>query len=286
VEINRRDFIVKTVQLSSLALVSPLLRTIPVAAASNYELGMLIDVSKCVGCMWCYAACKHCNGLPETTRPDATDPPPLASDTWSSLYAVCLDDGWHFRKNACLHCVDAACVEVCPTGALRHHELGFVEYRRELCSGCGYCADVCPFEAPHLQKNTASGLGIMDKCTFCVERVVEGLEPACAEACPQNAIIFGERSDLIELGKQRVAELKTENPDASLYGDTENGGLHVMYVLNKPPADYGLPADPQVPTQVAIQKVLSSLGVATFGIALAGFGINYGIARKRLNGGE
>ena len=285
-EINRRDFIVKAAQLSGLALVSPLLGASRVAAGGDHELGMLIDVSKCVGCMWCYAACKHCNGLPETTQPDATDPPPLASDTWSSLYAVCKDDGWHFRKNACLHCIDAACVEVCPTGALKYHELGFVEYHREVCSGCGYCADVCPFGAPHLEKNTASGLGIMDKCTFCMGRVVEGLEPACAEACPHDAIIFGERAALIELGRQRVTELVAKNPEARLYGDTENGGLHVMFVLDHPPEDYGLPADPQIPAQVAIEKVLSSLGVAAFGVALLGFGVNYGIAKKRLNKGE
>ncbi len=247
------------------------------------DLAMLIDVSKCIGCWMCYHACKRANGLPEITQlPDPENPPELAPATWTTLFTKKEEDKWHFRKHACMHCTDAACVKVCPTGALHYNELGFVQFDRDQCSGCGYCTQFCPFGVPQLQEKTVSGDAQMDKCTFCIDRVKKGQQTACAEACPTGAIKFGKRSELLEEGKQRVAELQQINPKACFYGDSELGGLHVMYVLEDSPEAEGLPDDPQVPAATMAHDIIKWVGVGGAAAMVAGFGLNYIVARARI----
>jgi len=284
-ELSRRDFVKGLGGAAGLAACLQLPRQAgsTIRAASS-EIAMLVDLSKCVGCWWCYAACKQVNGFPETIKPDPDDPPDLAPDTWSTLYVTDNNGQRHYRKQACMHCTDAACVEICPTGALSHHELGFVQYDRELCSGCGYCAEVCPFDVPRFQQKGV--MAQMDKCTFCIQRVTQDEQPACAAACPHDAIHFGPRSEMIALGEQRVASLKETSPNASLYGAEELGGLHVMYVLDDLPDARGLPTGPEVPTAIDVRNAFKWLGIGGVGAAIAGFGLNYLVARIRMVRGE
>lgn len=255
------------------------------AGSSEDDVAMLVDVTKCVGCWWCYAACKQVNGLPDTIQPDPEDPPSLASDVWTTLHTVDKEGGvWAYRKLACNHCTDAACVKVCPTGAVSYNDMGFVQYDKDKCSGCGYCAEFCPFEIPQFERNSISSDALMYKCTFCKDRVINGEQPACAEACPQGAIKFGKRSELVEEGKSRVEEYNLDNPSVahSLYGESDLGGLHVMYVLDDSPKTYGLPANPELSSGIVIRDVLKWVGIGATGVALAGFGLNYVVARKTL----
>ena len=254
-----------------------------VYASSSDDVAMLIDASKCVGCWWCYAACKQYNGFPETIQPGPEAPPELNYQTWSTLFPVKKAEEWHFRKQACMHCTEAACVEVCPTGALSYNSLGFVQYDRDLCSGCGYCSEFCPFDVPQMKSNMITGVGQMDKCTFCIDRVTEGKQTACAEACPMDAIKFGKRSELLEEGKKRAAELSKTTPQALFYGENEAGGLHVMYVLDDSPELYGLPVDPQLPAAVVTHDVLQLAGYTLAGLVVVGLGVNYMVARTNAN---
>ena len=228
---------------------------------------MLIDVSKCIGCRACQVACKEWHELPavETTiqvtykdgapKDPYENPRDLSADTWTKvIFKEFGENGtlkWLFRKEQCMHCTDAACVKVCPTGALQYHPtLGFVTYNEHKCSSCGYCVEFCPFHIPRMvaEHNKLLGTGIMGgKCDFCFDRVSNGLEPACAKACPTGAIKFGERDDLVIEGKQRVELLKETRPDANFYGENELGGLHQMYVLDERPEVYDLPAKPEMP---------------------------------------
>ena len=190
-----------------------------------------------------------------------------------------------------MHCTDAACVKVCPTGALYHHELGFVAYDKDLCSGCGYCADFCPFTVPRSDRNWATGVAKMDKCTLCttpeLDRIAAGYEPACVKTCPPDALIYGDRDELVAEGRKRVGTLKGKGySNAYLYGDKELGGLHVMYVLDDSPEVYGLPVSPQVPAAVAWKDVIEPVGWALGGLAIVGLGINYLIAREAKITGE
>ena len=137
-----------------------------------------------------------------------------------------------------------------------------------------------------MDANSLTGVAIMNKCTFCHERVSSGGVPACAEACTTGAISFGKRAELIAAAEERIKELSPSYPAISLYGLKELGGLHVMYILDASPETYGLPSDPVVPSANMVRKALSWIGSIGAIVAVAGFGLNYLIARKRMAGGE
>jgi formate dehydrogenase beta subunit len=290
-ELTRRDFLKASAGAAGLLLLQPPASALAKESQAQEDIAMLVDVTKCVSCWWCYAACKNYNKLPETIKPDPERPPPLSPDVWTTLKTVKKGTEWHSRKQACNHCTDAACVEVCPTGALSYNKLGFVQYDKEKCSGCGYCAEFCPFGVPQLESNGVTTAVVMDKCTFCIDRVTSGEQPACAAACPTGAIKFGKRNELVEEGRERVAMLGKTNANAVFYGDKELGGLHVMYVLDDSPEVYGLPTDPEVPPAALVRDVLKWVGVGAVVAVLAGFGLNYVVAREarmtsELPGGE
>jgi formate dehydrogenase iron-sulfur subunit len=188
---------------------------------------------------------------------------------------------WLFTRQACMHCTDAACVKVCPNGSLYHHELGFVAYNKDTCTGCGYCADACPFNVPRATRHLITGIAKMDKCTFCttpgLDRIAEGGEPACVKTCPTKALKYGDRSTLVAEGKERVAALKARGwSHANLYGENELDGLHVLYVLDDQPEVYKLPANPQVSAAtIAWKDVIQPVGWAVGGLAIIGLGLNW-----------
>lgn len=228
------------------------------------DIAMLIDVSKCIGCWWCYAACKNYNNLPETIKPEMDEPPELTAHTWTTLFTLNKNgDKWSSRKHACMHCVEASCEQVCPTGAISHQGAAVV-VDQDWCIGCGYCVQACPFGVPHKDED----IGTVRKCTFCIGRTSEGEVPACADACPTGAITFGKRAELIDTGKTQVEILKSDGySKANLYGEHELGGLHILYVLNDEPSVYGLPESPKVATSSGALKWLS--GIIAGGVVAA-----------------
>ena len=196
-------------------------------------VAMLQDMSRCIGCKACQVACKEWNELPavETRNEgDYENPRDLGPTTWTRVQFQELDNGgeprWLFFKQQCMHCTDAACVRVCPTGALKHDSAGFVSFERDLCNGCGYCADFCPYGAIRMGVDSVwTGGAKAAKCTLCEDRIANGQEPACAKACPADAIQFGDREELIAAGEERVAALQGQGrKDANLYGVKEAGG--------------------------------------------------------------
>ena len=255
------------------------------------EKAILYDSSKCTACRGCQVACKQWWGLEgeETTnRGTYENPPDLSADTWLKIKFNEISNGnggveWIFTRRSCMHCTDAACVRVCPTGALYHDPSGVVAYNKDLCSGCGYCVEFCPFDVPRAKGNDITGIRKIDKCVLCIDRISDGLEPSCVKTCPTDALIFGDRDDLVAIGKERVQELKSRYPDAYLYGEKELGGLHVMYVLTHSPQVHGLPAHPDVPVAaIAADDIIRPLGYAVTGLVVAGLGLNYLVARANV----
>ena len=244
--------------------------------ASPDEVAILYDPVKCVGCRACQMACKRWNKLPnESTDPLGIyeSPRGLSAITWNIIKLRRAGVGWHFFNYQCQHCTDAACVEVCPTGALSHDPLGFVALDREKCNGCGYCTQFCPYNVPHLQvANALTGAAKSAKCTFCQDRLWSGIGgPSCAEACPVGALTWGKRGDLLEEARARVAELQAQGLNARIYGENEAGGLHRLSILLGEPEEYGLPSVPRTPTFArAWQRIIQPLGNVAFGAALAG----------------
>ena len=237
---------------------------------------ILIDTSKCTACRGCQVACKQWNDLPaEETKNVGSyqNPQSLSAVTWKLVTFREDDEGdefkWLFLPTQCMHCAEASCVSVCPTGAA-HHRGDTVLIDQALCIGCGYCVQACPFDVPHSMPGAADGdpKGTARKCTFCIDRTSNGLQPACAKTCPAGASSYGERSELLTRGKARVQQLRSKGRlAASLYGEHELGGLKVMFVLEDSPDKYGLPTNPQVATKNVLGQWLS--GFVATGIVAA-----------------
>lgn len=258
------------------------------------RLAMLIDESQCTACRGCQVACKQWNDregwLYSRTRNWGSyeNPPDLSPQTWTRIKFTEYEgsDGfrWLFLKEGCMHCGNPACVAVCPTGALKQQANGLVTLEPELCNGCGYCTQFCPFHIPRLEANVLTGQGKSSKCVFCQDRVTNGLLPACVKTCPAKALDFGDREEMVAKGLARVDELKARGfTQANLYGLNELGGLGRLYVLVAPPEAYGLPANPQYPALAGFwQKVVQPLGNAAFGATIVGILTAFLIARRNI----
>ncbi|MGC2423225.1 MAG: 4Fe-4S dicluster domain-containing protein [Nitrospirota bacterium] len=195
---------------------------------------VLVDVTKCIGCMGCQVSCKNWNDMPgEKTTLGET----LANPRYMDAYTYTVvkfkerlaDRGleWHFTKQQCMHCVDPACVAACPCGALTKNQLGPVEYHRKNCIGCRYCMLACPFSVPTFEWGKA--IPSIRKCTFCADRVKNGVEPACTKSCPSGALTFGPTEDVLKLADGRIAS----RPDRYvnyIYGKEEAGGTSWLYI--------------------------------------------------------
>jgi formate dehydrogenase iron-sulfur subunit len=261
--LSRKDFLK---QLSATSLGCLLFRTSGEARAEKTGLGMLYDASKCVGCRACQMACKDWNKLPAESTDTAgiyESPRNLSADTWTLIKVAEQGDAWSFGNYQCMHCAQASCVSVCPTGAAAHHgELVLID--QAWCIGCGYCVQACPFNVPH-KSHTA---GTARKCTFCFDRLNSVGLPACADACPTGALTWGQRDQLLPLAKERVEFLKKNgSPEAHLYGENELGGLGRLSILTLPTEAYGVPESPTFATANVAAQWLS--GLVTAGVVAA-----------------
>jgi formate dehydrogenase iron-sulfur subunit len=254
---SRKEFL----QFSGLGLGGLLLGKAPKLEKTGK--GMLYDASKCVGCRACQMACKEWNQLPgESTDTQGIyeSPRHLSADTWTMIKLAENGDNWSFANYQCMHCAQASCVSVCPTGAAAHNG-EFVEIDQNWCIGCGYCVQACPFNVPHRSDSS----GTARKCTFCLDRVSVGEQPACAAACPTGALTWGERDQLLVKAKERVEVLRASGfSGAHLYGERELGGLGRLSVLTLPLEAYGLPQSPHYAVSNVGLQWLS--GIVTAGL--------------------
>jgi formate dehydrogenase iron-sulfur subunit len=174
---------------------------------------------------------------------------------------------WLMSSDVCKHCTDAACLEVCPTGALFRTEFGTVVVQQDVCNGCGYCIPACPFGV----LDRREGDGRVWKCTLCYDRLKDDQEPACAQACPTNSIQFGELSELRERAERRLAQLQGAGQEkAQLYlADQEDGvgGAGAFFLLLDDPEVYGLPPDP-VDTRRDLGTIYASAGAAAVAVGV------------------
>ncbi|MEU8263969.1 4Fe-4S dicluster domain-containing protein [Micromonospora sp. NPDC048999] len=178
------------------------------------------------------------------------------------------DFRWLMMSDVCKHCTHAACLDVCPTGALFRTEFGTVVVQEDICNGCGYCISACPYGVIDQRK----GDGRAWKCTLCYDRLGAGLTPACAQACPTESIQFGPLDELRVRAAERVATLHQRGvPEARLYGHDPNdgvGGDGAFFLLLDEPEVYGLPPDPVVTTR-DLPKMWKRAGLAALAMAAA-----------------
>src|SRR4051794_39234296 len=251
------------------------------------QMGFFTDTSPCIGCKACEVACKEWNQIPDSiqglTGMSFDNTIDLGANTWRHVQFIeqptRIEDEegfrWLMSSDVCKHCSEAACLDVCPTGALFRTEFDTVVVQSDVCNGCGYCVPACPFGV--LDKR--EGDGKVWKCTLCYDRLLDDKEPACAQACPTNSIQFGELGDLRDRAHDRLAKLEAAGTEgAQLYGaDPEDGvgGMHAFFLLLDKPEAYSLPPDPKVTTRDlkgTWTATAAAAGALAFGIAAAFIG--------------
>jgi formate dehydrogenase iron-sulfur subunit len=274
------------------------------------RMGFFTDTSICIGCKACEVACKEWNLVPEDgplalSGNSYDNTMALGANTWRHVAfieqarpvevpdvdlaaAAAAASGsptappearqgmrWLLSSDVCKHCTSAACLEVCPTGALFRTEFGTVVVQQDICNGCGYCVPACPFGVIERRE----GDGRVFKCTLCYDRLKGGLEPACAHACPTKSIQFGPLEELRVRADGRLAALHRAGcTDARLYLRDQAdgiGGAGAFFLLLDEPEAYGFPPDPvsttrDLPRLWRAAAVAAGVVVAAVAAAVAG----------------
>ncbi|HET8845512.1 MAG TPA: 4Fe-4S dicluster domain-containing protein [Ktedonobacteraceae bacterium] len=274
--------------MKMLEMLSPLSKAPPLPRQA--AVGFFTDTSLCIGCKACEVACKQWNQLPAASpewRGSSYDNTgQLGAQTWRHVQFIeqvgrrqpginieeqidlaksngdipqtppdvalpfFNSDRWLMQSDVCKHCVNAPCLEACPTGAIIRTEFDTVYVQQDICNGCGYCIVACPFGviARDEQEDHRA-----HKCTLCYDRLKDDLMPACAQACPTHSIQFGEITQLKAAARERLGELHQRGvKDARLYGEDETvleGGLNSFFLLLDRPEVYNLPERPPRPSK-------------------------------------
>jgi len=255
------------------------------------ESAILYDSSKCSACKGCQVQCKQWNMMPSSLAKDGNEytgsyqsKSDLDGDTRLLITFEETDTEkgieWAFGRRACLHCTEPACMDVCPAGAISKLDDGTVKLDSAKCLGCKYCNAACPFGVPKFREN----FGVSNKCTLCDDRVAQGRRPACVSTCPAAALAYGPRDEMLAAGKQRVDELKAAGFEkAELYGESEMGGMHSLFIAKYGYEAHGLVRDPKKSELISafqLIKPLTGIGVAA---VVGGLGLSFltGLGYKR-----
>jgi formate dehydrogenase iron-sulfur subunit len=211
---------------------------------------ILVDNNRCIGCRACMVACKSWNDRKTGSTKFFSgagyqNPVNLNENTWTLITYNELSVGnrfsWVFGNLRCMHCDVPACASCCPAKALEKLPEGPVVYDKNRCLGCRYCLLACPFLVPKFEWSDGLTPQIT-KCTMCADRVTNGGMPACVKACPTQALMFGDRDEMIAEAEKRIRQHPSSYVH-HVYGKDEVGGTCVLHLSQVPFEQVGYKTD-------------------------------------------
>jgi Fe-S-cluster-containing dehydrogenase component len=217
--------------------------SVEVAGPDPQAPAVLVDITRCVGCRACEAACGEEN---DRLVPDISDRSVLVTprrpsiEQWTVVNRFETSRGELFVKRQCMHCDQPACATACLTKAMYKTPEGPIIWRGRKCMGCRFCMVSCPFDVPKFEYLSPNPR--IHKCTMCWHRQVRGERPACVEACPVEALQFGTRQQLIELARQRIYG-SGDKYVRDIYGEHEVAGTGWLYISPVPFEEVGFRTD-------------------------------------------
>lgn len=222
-----------------------------VKAADNIlpddPMGVLVDTTACIGCRKCEWACKNSHDLPAGDIEEYNDRSVFENPRRPDAYALTVINEYENNgkkypldvKFQCMHCDHPACLSACIVGAFSKQENGAVLWDTDKCIGCRYCMVACPFQIPSFEYDKAWNPDIK-KCDFCFERTKKGLLPACVEICPVEVMIYGKKSELLRVAREKI-RLYPERYLDHILGEKEVGGTSWIYLANRDFTKIGFP---------------------------------------------
>ena len=244
------------------------------------SVAILTDVTKCIGCQECVAACKSTNGLAVDVPRRWHKNDGLSAGNWTSIIEK---PDKHYIRKQCRHCLEPACASVCPVGALHQTPEGAVVYDSDKCLGCRYCMMACPYGIPRY--DWEEPVPYIRKCIFCYEKLEKGQQPACTEVCPKEATIFGERDKLLAEAHRRIQDNPGKYVD-KVWGEHEVGGTSVLYISDINLDFLAYQTNPgQTPLPTTTELAMKSVPFAFVGMGGVMYGLNW-IIRRRMELGH
>ncbi len=262
-KIDRRDFL-KIASAGSVSLLPIDTNAESQADLSDFDnsLGVLVDTAICIGCRKCEWGCSKANGLPLKELIEYEDksvfdrhrrPTEVELTIVNKVENPSRPEKPFYLKAQCMHCNYPACVSACIVGAFEKTKEGPVIYDAWKCMGCRYCMVACPFQIPAYEYGNALDPQVR-KCGFCFDKIKEGQKPGCVEACPNEALTFSKRIDLLELAHERIIQHPERYVD-HIYGQYEAGGTSWLYLSGVDFSRTELPALDSRPIPEITEKI-------------------------------
>ncbi len=244
--------------------------------------GILYDSTRCIGCQTCEYSCAEAHNLPEPKDSPEVGVVRKTDETCRTVVNVFnTSKGEFFVKTQCLHCNEPACAAACLTQAMIKTKEGPVIWRANKCMGCRYCMVSCPFDVPKFEYHSPNP--IIQKCDMCYDRIMEGKMPACAENCPEGAILFGKRRELLKEARRRICEKPDIYVD-HIYGEHEANGTGNLYLSPVPHEELGFKTSVQNASYPALSKgFLYAVPSVFVLVPVLLLGINQATKDKNLN---
>lgn len=270
---ERRDFL-KIVGTAGATLVAGRANTAEKQSQTEFY-GVLVDTTRCIGCRACEKACseEHDLEVPDIEHDGALEKERTTSEKqWTVVNRYATEKGDVFVKKQCMHCWQPACAAACLTNAMYKTKVGPVIWRGNKCMGCRFCMVSCPFNIPKFEYHNWNPK--IQKCNMCWERLQEGKKPACVQACPTGALMFGKKHELMEIARVRIYN-HPKRYVHHIYGEYEAGGTGWLYLAAVPFEQLGFPTNlGTTPYPEYTREFLYSVPVILFGLPAFMLGLN------------